>query len=155
MTFLLAKSNSRLFLIFRPSCNCFLSRIYLRVLLNPSRNTRKRVKNLKRNYSEVSLTEELDIHLYCNLIIIGNFWQTPLRQFRSCRFAKKYGYHSVWLEEMGNSWTSVFPNGWEQQKWNKIKRQTKKGGRRECGKKQSVHERKKSRQPNNTKNKIQ
>ena len=42
--------------------------------------------------------------------------------------------HSVWLQEMGNSCKSVFPNtrAWEQQEPNKTKMQTKKV-RREAG----------------------
>ena len=42
--------------------------------------------------------------------------------------SEKRKYHSVWLQETGNSCTSVFPNthAWEQQEWNKIMKQTKK-----------------------------
>ena len=41
--------------------------------------------------------------------------------------SEKRMHHSVWLKEMGNSCTSVFPNtrAWEQQEWNKIEKQTK------------------------------
>ena len=43
------------------------------------------------------------------------------------RLAKKGTYHSVWLQDMGNSCTSVFPNtrAWEEQERNKTKKQTK------------------------------
>ena len=44
----------------------------------------------------------------------------------SCAVGKRK-YQSVWLLEIGNSCTNVFPNTrtWKQQEWNKIKKQTK------------------------------
>ena len=46
----------------------------------------------------------------------------------SCTIKKNNKYHSVWLQELRNSCTSVSPNGctWEQQEWNKTKKQMKK-----------------------------
>ena len=61
------------------------------------------------------------------IIIIVNFWQATLRPFRSCLLPKKWRYHSVWLQEIGNLLTSVFPNtrAWEQQERYIMKKQTK------------------------------
>ena len=76
-------------------------------------------------YNLVKRSTGLLAHQYFNL------FRTKFKMCTcSCTLGKSK-YHSVWLEEMRNSCTSVFPNtwAWEQQEWNKIQKQMKKVGR--------------------------
>ena len=79
------------------------------------------VPKLAWNNENETRRENLDI-------IIVSFWQATLRPSRSCRFAKKEGtiQHGYRNGELMHA--SIFPNtlAWEQQEWNKIKKQTKK-----------------------------